>query len=98
LQWVEIVVFESKKNEPKRASYRCDEKKWWVCNVAKLNTLVDVSGWNSKTPYASIRRIVQVNKEFFKIKPGLWALRECEKSVLEKFEIKEGDRVSEDIK
>lgn len=65
--------------------------------LQKLNTLVDVSGWNSKTPYASIRRIVQVNKEFFKIKPGLWALRECEKSVLEKFEIKEGDRVSEDI-
>ncbi len=30
--------------------------------------------WNTKTPFASIRRIVQVRDEFFKIKPGLWAL------------------------
>ena len=33
--------------------------------------------WNTKTPEASIRRIVQENEDiFFKIKPGLWALRE----------------------
>jgi hypothetical protein len=32
--------------------------------------------WKTKTPFASIRRIVQVyEKLFFKIKPGLWALR-----------------------
>lgn len=31
--------------------------------------------WNTKTPYASIRRIVQNDKFFFKIKPGLWALK-----------------------
>lgn len=31
--------------------------------------------WGTKTPYASIRRIVQDHDElFFKIKPGLWAL------------------------
>ena len=41
--------------------------------LQQLNVLVDVSKWKSKTPYASIRRIVQVNNEFFKIKLGLWA-------------------------
>jgi len=30
--------------------------------------------WKTKTPFASIRRIVQDKKFFFKIKPGLWAL------------------------
>ncbi|MEO6833348.1 MAG: hypothetical protein ABI378_12450 [Chitinophagaceae bacterium] len=30
--------------------------------------------WNTKTPYASIRRIVQLNKDIFKIRPGLYAL------------------------
>lgn len=33
--------------------------------------------WKTKTPFASIRRIVQDSRFFFKIKPGLWALREC---------------------
>ncbi len=27
--------------------------------------------WNTKTPFASIRRIVQTNENIFKIKPGL---------------------------
>lgn len=31
--------------------------------------------WGTKTPYASIRRIVQQHDEFFKIRPGLWALK-----------------------
>lgn len=30
--------------------------------------------WKTKTPFASIRRIVQDRRFFFKIKPGLWAL------------------------
>ncbi len=31
--------------------------------------------WKTKTPFASIRRIVQVHSDlFFKVKPGLWAL------------------------
>lgn len=32
--------------------------------------------WKTKTPAASIRRIVQLDKRFFKIRPGLWALEE----------------------
>lgn len=31
--------------------------------------------WKTKTPFASIRRIVQDERFFFKIRPGLWALR-----------------------
>lgn len=30
--------------------------------------------WGTKTPFASIRRIVQTYPEFFKVRPGLWAL------------------------
>ena len=33
--------------------------------------------WKTKTPFASIRRIVQDERFFFKIKPGLWALLSC---------------------
>lgn len=31
--------------------------------------------WKTKTPFASIRRIVQDERFFFKIRPGLWALK-----------------------
>ena len=31
--------------------------------------------WGTKTPFASIRRIVQDERFFFKIEPGLWALK-----------------------
>ncbi|MGQ9706188.1 MAG: hypothetical protein ACUVWP_04190 [bacterium] len=41
-------------------------------NVLKVEGVV----WKTKTPFASIRRIVQVNKSFFNIKPGLWALED----------------------
>ena len=30
--------------------------------------------WDTKTPFASIRRIVQLSNEIFKVRPGLWAL------------------------
>jgi hypothetical protein len=30
--------------------------------------------WKTKTPFASIRRIVQTHDDFFKVRPGLWAL------------------------
>lgn len=39
-------------------------------NVLKVT---DVE-WKTKTPFASIRRIVQDERFFFKIRPGLWAL------------------------
>ena len=39
--------------------------------LQQLNMLVDFSTWKTKTPEASIRRIVQENDEFFRIQPGL---------------------------
>ena len=40
-------------------------------NVLKIKNC----DWKTKTPFASIRRIVQDDRFFFKIKPGLWALK-----------------------
>ncbi len=38
--------------------------------------------WKTKTPFASIRRIVQHKRFFFKIKPELWALRSYKNKLL----------------
>ena len=35
--------------------------------------------WKTKTPFASIRRIVQINEEIYKIKPGLYSLKKYQK-------------------
>jgi len=51
---------------------------------------VDVSEWGTKTPFKSINRIVQDDRFFFKIRPGLWALKELKKDVLQRFEIEKG--------
>ena len=37
--------------------------------------------WATKTPFASIRRIVQTRPEIFRVRPGLWALRSHQKSL-----------------
>ncbi|MBI5682053.1 MAG: hypothetical protein HZC45_02615, partial [Deltaproteobacteria bacterium] len=44
----------------------------------------------------SIRRIVQDEKYFFRIKPGLWALKEFEKEVLKRFRIQDGSKKNEE--
>lgn len=43
--------------------------------------------WGTQTPFASIRRIVQDDRFFFKLKPGLWALKSKKDEVLKRFEI-----------
>ncbi len=63
----------------------------------ELNQLIDFSSWRTHTPFASVRRIVQENNEFFRIQPGLWALTECRDEVLRRFEIRENNPQSEDI-
>jgi hypothetical protein len=37
--------------------------------------------WVTKTPFASIRRIVQTRPEIFKVRPGLWALKTYQKKL-----------------
>ncbi|GAB6283428.1 MAG: hypothetical protein STSR0008_21950 [Ignavibacterium sp.] len=50
------------------------EEKGGFATLAQLYQTVEVDKWKTKTPFASIRRIVQDDRFFFKIKPGLWAL------------------------
>ena len=48
--------------------------------IATLNQInqhifeIEKCAWKTKTPFASIRRIVQLTKGIYKIKPGLYAL------------------------
>lgn len=53
----------------------------------QLNKTLDFSGWKTKTPEASVRRIVQQSDAFFRIQPGLWALEECRSEVEKKLKI-----------
>jgi hypothetical protein len=53
------------------------EKLGGIATLGQLNQEVfkiSECEWKTKTPYASIRRIVQLNKKIYKIKPGLYAL------------------------
>lgn len=59
--------------------------------LGKLYHLVDTSGWATKTPNETIRRIVQQSDEIFRIQPGLWALKEFREEVLRKFKIETKD-------
>src|SRR5436190_24108006 len=45
------------------------------------------SSWGTKTPFATIRRIVQQHNEFFKIRPGLCALTSEKVKVLRLFAV-----------
>lgn len=42
---------------------------------------IENCAWGTKTPFASIRRIVQTRNEIFKIRPGLWALKSYQKEL-----------------
>lgn len=72
------------------------QKNGGFATFQKLNEMLDFSTWKTKTPAASVRRIVQQNKEFYKIKPGLWALKEYKKELsknnIEKFVEKETEK------
>lgn len=60
--------------------------------LAYLYQQVDTSAWKTKTPHASIRRIVQDERFFFKIRPGLWALNEKRNEVAELFGLNDTPR------
>lgn len=51
--------------------------------------------WGTKTPFASIRRIVQDDRFFFKIKPGLWALKSERDRVMNLFDIQKKESAAE---
>ena len=62
-----------------------------VATLGKLNQSIDFSNWKTKTPQASVRRIVQIDNAFFRIEPGLWALDECKDEVLTRFKLQSDD-------
>lgn len=62
--------------------------------LRRLNEVLDFSTWKTKTPEASVRRIVQNSDAIFRIQPGLWALEEERNKVLKKFNIEEGNSKS----
>ena len=65
--------------------------------LRKLNGLIDFSSWATKTPEASVRRIVQKSRHIFKIRPGLWALEEMRSDVLSQLNINQNDKKSEEL-
>ncbi|HEY6905925.1 MAG TPA: hypothetical protein VI230_00570 [Ignavibacteriaceae bacterium] len=67
------------------------EKNGGFATLAFLYQSVNVEGWKTKTPFASIRRIVQEERFFFRIKPGLWALNSRRNDVLKMFNIERLD-------
>ena len=64
--------------------------------LRRLNEIMDFSTWKTKTPEATVRRIVQDSKQIFRIQPGLWALEEFRDEVLHKIDLKLGNRQSEE--
>lgn len=63
------------------------EKLGGVATLGQLNQEVfkiKDCEWKTKTPFASIRRIVQENENIYKIKPGLWALKSHKKELEQK--------------
>ena len=57
-----------------------------AATLSQLYATTDVSSWRTKTPFASIRRIVQENSDFFKIRPGLWELKSFKTQILKELE------------
>ena len=86
-----------KKNSQEQQVINVLRKTGGYATLRRLNELVDFSTWATKTPEASVRRIVQNSPEIFKIQPGLWALEEMRDAVLRKFELKPGNKKSEEI-
>lgn len=80
----EIQVIETLRNEGGYATLR------------RLNEIVDFSTWKTKTPEASIRRIVQESRHIFRIQPGLWALEEMRDVVMKEFDLTIGNNRSEE--
>lgn len=68
------------------------EKNGGYATLRELNGSIDFSEWGTKTPYASVRRIVQTNKEFFRIQSGLWGLADRKQDVLRRLNICEEDK------
>src|SRR5437868_9440071 len=61
-------------------------------------TKIEGCRWGTKTPFASIRRIVQIYpNHFFRIRPGLWALASERERVLAALSLEGSPRRAEEF-
>lgn len=71
------------------------EKLGGVATLGQLNTEVfkiEDCTWNTKTPFASIRRIVQQTPGIYKIRPGLYGLEKMRSSIESRGIVVESDK------
>lgn len=85
----------SKKITQKECVLEALKKLNGVATLSQLYHLSDTSFWKTKTSFASIRRIVQTNSEFFKIQPGLWGLSSKKREILKNYDIKDEKIITE---
>ena len=57
--------------------------------LADLYKRIPIQSWGTKTPFATVRRILQMDPRFFRIRPGLWGLRAQRNSILDSLQIAE---------
>lgn len=71
-------------------------KEGGYATLRRLYEIVDFSTWKTNTPHSSVNRIVQKSPQIFRIQPGLWALEEMRDVVLRRFDLKPGNKKSEE--
>lgn len=86
-----------KKKTQERQVIEALHKQGGYATLRRLNEILDFSSWNTRTPEASVRRIVQNSDSIFKIRPGLWALEDARDEVLKKFKIADREKRSEEL-
>ena len=73
------------------AVVRAMENVGGIATLARLNhdaLRVEGANWSgTKTPFASIRRIVQTSGRFWRVRPGLWALKSREQELRSQLEL-----------
>lgn len=62
--------------------------------LEQLYAALDFSSWKTKTPQASVRRIVRNSPECFRIVPRLWALKSMRDKISGEFDFSEGSEFS----
>ena len=55
--------------------------------LADLYKRIPIQSWGTKTPFATVRRILQMDPRFFRIRPGLWGLTAQRDRILDSLQI-----------
>jgi len=55
--------------------------------LADLYKRIPTQNWGTKTPFATVRRILQMDRRFFRIRPGLWGLTAQRDRILDSLQI-----------